>query len=39
MPVLEERIADIPSPRETDPDTERYLLSGAVVGLLRERLE
>ena len=28
MPVLEERIADIPSPRETDPDTERYLLSG-----------
>ena len=25
-----------PSPRETDPDTERYLLFGAVVGLLRE---
>jgi class 3 adenylate cyclase len=36
VPVLGERLSDVPSPRKTDPDTERYLLSGAVVGLLRE---
>ena len=34
IPALAERLADVPSPRETDPDTERHLLFGAVVGLL-----
>jgi hypothetical protein len=36
VPALGERLADVPSPLETDPDTERHLLFGAVVGLLRE---
>jgi class 3 adenylate cyclase/tetratricopeptide (TPR) repeat protein len=36
LPELDERIPDVPRPRETDPDTERYLLWGAVLGLLRE---
>ncbi len=35
IPALGKRLADIPPPRETDPDTERHLLFGAVVGLLR----
>jgi class 3 adenylate cyclase len=35
VPALRDRVADVPQPRETDPDTERYLLWGAVVGLLR----
>jgi class 3 adenylate cyclase/tetratricopeptide (TPR) repeat protein len=33
---LKDRLPDISAPRETDPDTERYLLWGAVVGLLQE---
>jgi class 3 adenylate cyclase len=36
IPELTERLAEVPPPRATDPDTERYLLWGAVVGLLRE---
>jgi len=36
VPQLRGRLPDLPLPRETDPDTERYLLWGAVVGLLRE---
>jgi DNA-binding SARP family transcriptional activator len=36
VPGLKKRLADVPPPRETDPDTERYLLWGAVVELLRE---
>jgi class 3 adenylate cyclase len=36
VPSLEQRILDAPPPRETDPDSERYLLWGAIVGLLRE---
>jgi class 3 adenylate cyclase/tetratricopeptide (TPR) repeat protein len=36
VPSLKERLPDISAPRETDPDTERYLLWGAVVGLLQE---
>jgi class 3 adenylate cyclase len=36
VPQLAERLRSIPPPRETDADTERYLLWGAVVGLLRE---
>jgi hypothetical protein len=36
VPHLKERLPEVPPPRDTDPDTERYLLWGAVVGLLRE---
>jgi class 3 adenylate cyclase len=36
IPALAERLAHVPSPRETDPDTERHLLFGAVLGLLCE---
>ena len=36
VPALEDRVPDAPRPRETDPDTQRYLLWAAVVGLLRE---
>jgi class 3 adenylate cyclase len=36
VPRLAERLPQVPPPRETDPETERYLLWGAVVGLLRE---
>ncbi len=36
VPALTERLENVPPPRETDQDTERYLLWGAVVGLLRE---
>jgi class 3 adenylate cyclase/tetratricopeptide (TPR) repeat protein len=36
VPQLAERLPEAPPPRETDPETERYLLWGAVVGLLRE---
>jgi class 3 adenylate cyclase/tetratricopeptide (TPR) repeat protein len=34
VPGLARRIAQTPQPRESDPETERYLLFGAVVGLL-----
>jgi class 3 adenylate cyclase len=34
VPELGDRISDLPAPRATDPDTERYLLWGAVLGLL-----
>jgi class 3 adenylate cyclase/tetratricopeptide (TPR) repeat protein len=36
VPQLKDRLPDLPDPRKTDPDTERYLLWGAVVGLLVE---
>jgi class 3 adenylate cyclase len=36
VPQLGVRLPDVPPPRETDPETERYLLWGAVVGLLCE---
>src|SRR5262249_8431298 len=36
VPQLRERLPEVPPPRETDPETERYLLWGAVVGLLRQ---
>jgi class 3 adenylate cyclase/tetratricopeptide (TPR) repeat protein len=32
--TLSERVPDLPSPRQSDPETERYLLYGAAVGLL-----
>jgi class 3 adenylate cyclase/tetratricopeptide (TPR) repeat protein len=34
VPALKSRIPDLPAPRATDADTERYLLFAAVVGLL-----
>ena len=34
VPALGRRLGDLPAPQSTDPDTERYLLYGAVVGLL-----
>jgi len=36
IPVLRDRLPDLPPPRESDPETERYLLYAAVVGLLEE---
>jgi class 3 adenylate cyclase len=33
---LEGRVADLPSPQASDPETERYLLFSAVAGLLQE---
>ena len=34
VPALHRRLGDLPSLQSTDPDTERYLLYGATVGLL-----
>ena len=34
VPALVQRLGDVPAPTRTDPDTERYLLYGAVAGLL-----
>ena len=34
LPELGRRIPDAPAPKETDPETERYLLFGAALGLL-----
>ena len=34
VPALGERLGQIPAPTRTDPDTERYLLYGAVASLL-----
>jgi class 3 adenylate cyclase len=34
VPALRHRLADLPAPRESDPETERYLLYAAVSGLL-----
>ena len=34
VPALAQRLGSIPAPTRTDPDTERYLLYGAVAGLL-----
>jgi class 3 adenylate cyclase len=36
VPGLARRKPDLPTPRVSDPETERYLLFGAVDGLLRE---
>ena len=36
LPGLGHRIEDVPRPKETDPETERYLLFAAMVGLLTE---
>ncbi len=34
VPALQQRLGDLPKPQSTDPDTERYLLYAAAVGLL-----
>jgi class 3 adenylate cyclase/tetratricopeptide (TPR) repeat protein len=34
VPGLGERLPDLPAPRQSDPETERYLLYAAVAGLL-----
>jgi tetratricopeptide (TPR) repeat protein len=34
VPALGQRLGEVPAPTRTDPDTERYLLYGAVAGLL-----
>jgi class 3 adenylate cyclase/tetratricopeptide (TPR) repeat protein len=36
VPALARRLPDTPDPRGSDPETERYLLFGAVLGLLEE---
>ncbi len=36
VPDLGDRVSDLPSPRESDPETEQYLLYAAVAGLLEE---
>lgn len=36
LPALGRRIPDVPAPKETDPETERYMLFGAALGLLTE---
>ena len=33
-PALAERVTDVPAPRQSDPETERYLLYAAAAGLL-----
>ena len=34
VPTLRQRLGELPAPQSADPDTERYLLFSAVVGLL-----
>ena len=34
VPALGDRVAELPPPRQSDPETERYLLYAAVAGLL-----
>jgi class 3 adenylate cyclase/tetratricopeptide (TPR) repeat protein len=34
VPALRQRLGEVPAPQSTDADTERYLLYGAVAGLL-----
>ena len=36
-PTLGERVPDLPAPRQSDPETERYLLYAAAAGLLEGR--
>jgi class 3 adenylate cyclase/tetratricopeptide (TPR) repeat protein len=36
VPVLRDRVPGLASPRDSDPETERYLLYAAVTGLLEE---
>jgi class 3 adenylate cyclase/tetratricopeptide (TPR) repeat protein len=34
VPALGDRVTDLPAPRQSDPETERYLLYAAIAGLL-----
>jgi class 3 adenylate cyclase len=34
LPALHDRVPDLPAPRQSDPETERYLLYASVAGLL-----
>jgi class 3 adenylate cyclase/tetratricopeptide (TPR) repeat protein len=36
VPALRQRLGELPSPQSADPETERYLLYGAVVGVLAQ---
>ena len=36
LPTLGDRVPGLPQPRQSDPETERYLLYGAAAGLLEE---
>ena len=36
VPALGKRVPDVPPPRQTDPETERYLMWGSATGLLVE---
>ena len=39
VPALGQRLGELPAPQSADPDTERYLLYNAVVGLLGQACE
>ncbi|MCW3019156.1 MAG: family transcriptional regulator, partial [Solirubrobacterales bacterium] len=39
VPALGDRVPDLPPPRQSDPETERYLLYAAVAGLLEGAAE
>ena len=39
VPALRDRVPELPSPRESDPETERYLLYAAIAGLLEGAAE
>ena len=39
VPILGQRLGELPAPQSADPDTERYLLYNAVVGLLGQMCE
>ncbi len=39
VPALRQRLGELPAPQSADPDTERYLLYNAVVGLLGQVCE
>jgi class 3 adenylate cyclase/tetratricopeptide (TPR) repeat protein len=36
VPALRDRVSELPPPRESDPETERYLLYAAIAGLLED---
>jgi len=39
VPALRQRLGELPAPQSADPDTERYLLYNAVIGLLGQVCE
>jgi class 3 adenylate cyclase len=36
IPALDDRLAELPAPRQSDPETERYLLYAAAAGILEQ---